>query len=129
MAYFRNNCLTPLMAWLMVWLSGSAAFSQTVSGTISGTVVDSSGAIIAGAAIRLVNEQTANVRTLTTNDEGRFSFPATQPGTYTIKIAIADVGDPIYDSGVFLEAHSFSSNGQDVSSEIVGSFNADTYPT
>ncbi len=46
--------------------------------------------------------------------------------TYTIKIAIADVGDPIYDSGVFLEARSFSSNGQDVSSEIVGSFNADT---
>jgi hypothetical protein len=45
---------------------------------------------------------------------------------YTIKIAIADVGDPIYDSGVFLEAHSFSSNGQDVSSEIVGSFSADT---
>jgi len=46
--------------------------------------------------------------------------------TYTIKIAIADVGDPIYDSGVFLEARSFSSNGQDVSSKITGSFNADT---
>jgi gliding motility-associated-like protein len=46
--------------------------------------------------------------------------------TYTIRLAIADVGDGIYDSGVFLEAHSFSSNGMDVSSEITGSFNADT---
>lgn len=31
--------------------------------------------------------------------------------TYHIKIAIADAGDAIYDSGVFLEAGSFSSNG------------------
>jgi gliding motility-associated-like protein len=31
--------------------------------------------------------------------------------TYHIKLAIADVGDGIYDSGVFLEANSFSTNG------------------
>ncbi len=30
--------------------------------------------------------------------------------TYHLKIAIADVGDPVYDSGVFLEAGSLSSN-------------------
>lgn len=30
--------------------------------------------------------------------------------TYTIKLAIADAGDNIYDSGVFIEARSFSSN-------------------
>lgn len=33
--------------------------------------------------------------------------------TYHIKIAIADVGDQLFDSGVFLEAGSFSSNGVD----------------
>lgn len=33
--------------------------------------------------------------------------------TYHIKLAICDVGDAIYDSGVFLEAGSFSSNGVD----------------
>lgn len=31
--------------------------------------------------------------------------------TYHIKLAIADIGDGLYDSGVFLEAGSFSSNG------------------
>lgn len=46
--------------------------------------------------------------------------------TYTIRLAIADVGDGIYDSGVFLEAKSFSSNGMDISSQVTGSFSADT---
>lgn len=46
--------------------------------------------------------------------------------TYTIRLAIADVGDGIYDSGVFLEEHSFSSNGMDISTELTGSFNPDT---
>ena len=34
--------------------------------------------------------------------------------TYHIKLAIADAGDQIYDSAVFLEANSFSSNGVNV---------------
>lgn len=38
--------------------------------------------------------------------------------TYTIKIVIADVGDGIYDSGVFLQESSFSSNVLDVRSEV-----------
>lgn len=42
-------------------------------------------------------------------------LPAVAPvicgSTYHIKLAIADTGDEFYDSGVFLEAGSFSSNG------------------
>lgn len=46
--------------------------------------------------------------------------------TYTITLAIADVADGIYDSGVFLEAKSFSSNGIDVSHEVINSFSPDS---
>ena len=60
--------------------------AQTVTGTISGTVTDSSGAIIAGATARLTNEQTRNFRTITSNEDGRLSFAAIQPGSYTVKI-------------------------------------------
>ena len=42
--------------------------------------------------------------------------------TYTIKIAIADAGDFSYDSGVFLEAASFSSNGATLTSVSTSAF-------
>lgn len=46
--------------------------------------------------------------------------------TYTIRLAIADVGDAYYDSGVFLEAKSFSSDGSEVSYHIEGGVDSDT---
>ncbi len=39
------------------------------------------------------------------------AVPVVCGDTYHIKLAIADIGDGLYDSGVFLEAGSFSSNG------------------
>ena len=71
---------------LVALLAGTPAVGQTVTGTVSGTVVDSSGATIAGASIRLVNERTGNSRLVTTNDEGRFAFAAIQPGTYSVRV-------------------------------------------
>lgn len=38
------------------------------------------------------------------------SFNVVPMSNYHIKMAICDVGDELYDSGVFLEAHSFSTN-------------------
>lgn len=52
--------------------------------------------------------------------------PVIPCSTYTIKIAIADVGDAFYDSGVFLEAKSFSSEGSEISYSITGGVDTDT---
>lgn len=46
--------------------------------------------------------------------------------TYTIRLAIADVGDAYYDSGVFLEAKSFSSEGSEVTYKVEGGVDSDT---
>src|SRR5215471_21471531 len=83
---FRNHWFSVPVALLLLFLPVSNAFSQTVTGTISGMVVDSSGAIMAGTTVKLVNEQTGFFRTVTTNDEGRFDFAAVQPGAYTLRV-------------------------------------------
>lgn len=55
------------------------------------------------------------------------SYPVQCGETYHIKIAIADVGDHVYDSGVFLEAGSFSAGSVDLSTQIsYGSSNDST---
>ena len=46
--------------------------------------------------------------------------------TYTIRLAIADVADGIYDSGVFLEAKSFTSDGLSMYYTILNGVSKDT---
>ncbi|HEV8485888.1 MAG TPA: carboxypeptidase regulatory-like domain-containing protein, partial [Blastocatellia bacterium] len=76
-----------LLCGLIVTLLASApAATQTVTGSIAGTIVDSSGAAIVGAKVTLLNEATRAARTITTDDTGRFSVAAVQPGGYTIKV-------------------------------------------
>jgi hypothetical protein len=60
--------------------------TQTITGTISGTVVDPNGGVIPGAKVTLTFLQTGAARNVSTNDEGRFSFAAAQPGRYTVMI-------------------------------------------
>ena len=84
--------------------------AQTISGSINGRVVDSSGAVIPGAAVKLV-QQTTNV-TVTTKvlSDGNFIFPAVQPGTYRIEIQAPGFKDLIK-KGLVLTANERLSAG------------------
>ena len=57
----------------------------TVSG-INGIVVDSTGAIVPGAAVNVRNQATGGTWNVVTNDRGAYSFPVLPPGTYTITV-------------------------------------------
>jgi hypothetical protein len=61
--------------------------TQIISGSISGNVHDSSGALVAGAAITLVDAKNGATRTATTDSEGGFTFPQVNPGTYNLTIS------------------------------------------
>ena len=56
-----------LSLWVVIFV-GSGAFAQTVTGTISGTVTDPNGAVVAGANVALINDQTYEKRDLPTNE-------------------------------------------------------------
>lgn len=64
----------------------SAASAQTSSGEISGRVVDASNAVVAGANVTLINQETSEQRATVTGTDGLFSFPSVQPGTYSVLI-------------------------------------------
>src|SRR5438876_2409845 len=65
------------------------ALSQTqiTTGTIHGTVVDANGAALPGASVELKNPDTNFVRTVTTDDEGRFIALQLPPGRYTLTVS------------------------------------------
>lgn len=67
--------------------------AQTISGSINGRVVDSSGAVIPSASVKLV-QQTTNVAVVTkVLSDGNFVFPAVQPGTYTLEVQASGFKD------------------------------------
>ncbi|HYJ92875.1 MAG TPA: TonB-dependent receptor, partial [Pyrinomonadaceae bacterium] len=71
--------------FLMMFLA-LVTTSQTITGTISGTVVDPNGGVIPNATVTLMFKQTGATRNVSTNEEGRFTFAAVQPGIYSIKV-------------------------------------------
>ena len=75
-----------LFGLLAAMLLTSSASAQTVTGTISGTVSDPDGAVLAGASVTLVSDQTKDKRDQVTNESGRFTFASVQPGVYSLKI-------------------------------------------
>lgn len=73
-------------AWLLVAVLFPAAISaaQTVSGEIRGTVRDTSGGVLPGVTVTVINTGTGLTRTDTTNGTGTYVFPSLPIGNYTI---------------------------------------------
>jgi Carboxypeptidase regulatory-like domain len=82
------SCLTALVC--LAFASGLAMplGAQTL-GEITGVITDSSGAVIVGAKVTATNIGTNATRVATSNDAGVYSFPAMQPGAYTLKVEMA----------------------------------------
>ena len=81
----RCKLLSVLVAaWAIAW-GVSTASAQTSTGQIAGTVLDQSGAVVPGAAIQITNTETGElVRSVESNEVGRFSAPLLRPGTYDV---------------------------------------------
>ena len=75
-----------IFATLMLSLLTAFNFAQTTSGKIVGTVSDPVGAIIPGATVVIIDNQTKTERTVVASDEGVFSVPQLEFGTYTVTI-------------------------------------------
>src|ERR1700678_131472 len=88
---------------LALMLTGVAA-SQTTTGSIYGTVTDSSGAVIADAAITARNIATGGIHTAKSNSSGDYVFPAVEPGDYSVDAQFKGFGTETQ-SGVHLDSN------------------------
>ncbi len=75
---------TILLAIIAFTLFVSLANAQVTTGTISGTVTDSSGAVLPGAKIEVLNEGTGAVRVVMTAADGHYSAPSLSVGNYRL---------------------------------------------
>jgi hypothetical protein len=72
---------------LLLLFAASTAFAQTNgTATLVGNITDSSGAVMAGARIRVVNTNTAFVSETVSSAEGSYYVPNLIPGDYRITV-------------------------------------------
>lgn len=63
----------------------TAAFTQTNTGRLIGTVASADG-VVAGATVTLTDNKTGKDKTLTTGQDGSFTYPQLEVGTYIVKV-------------------------------------------
>src|SRR5882762_666382 len=72
---------------VFVLLSTAMLVGQTFRGTILGTVTDPSGAVVAGAAVKVKNVATGLERTTVTSADGSYAVPELPIGTYSVTVS------------------------------------------
>lgn len=77
---FSRSILTILFAAAII-------VAQIDTGAISGVITDATGAVVPGARVRIIQEETNFQTELETNETGFYSAPALRPGRYVISVA------------------------------------------
>jgi outer membrane receptor protein involved in Fe transport len=71
--------LASLLTALFVW-------AQAETGQVTGTITDPSGAVVAGAAIKIVSEDSGATRTDQSNQSGSYTVSNLLPGRYSLSV-------------------------------------------
>lgn len=86
MKHFRF-ALAMWAACIGLFLTSTTAKAQSASSTINGSVQDNSGGSVPGAHVAIVNQGNGLRVETSTNNEGGFSMPGLQSGTYEVTVS------------------------------------------
>ncbi len=104
----RRQILHKILLGALLLVLGPAVFAMVspgIGGNISGTVKDSTGAVIAGAAVTATNTETGVRIAIVTDERGGYSFPLLPVGRYELEIVRAGF-TPYRRTGITLDASS-----------------------
>jgi len=84
----RTSCQGLLGVAILLTLTVSAT-AQEFRATVKGQVVDTSQASLPGATVTVRNQETNEVATATTNNDGNYTVPFLRPGIYTVTVEMS----------------------------------------
>ena len=84
MARPQTRAIALALALIACLFAATAALAQTSSGAVTGRIVDATGAALPGVTVTATNTKTGFSRSVVTDAEGRYSFPALPVGTYNV---------------------------------------------
>lgn len=70
----------------------ASSWAQLPTATLTGVVTDPQGAVLAGADVKLTNEDTGVTRHVPTGTDGRYIFPNLPPGNYDVLVTASGFG-------------------------------------
>ena len=85
------------MRFLLFAMMAPGLFAQAHRAIVLGQVTDSSGAVVAGAEVRVVQKSTNVVRTTRTNETGVYEVPGLLPDVYRVEAAQAGFKGAVVD--------------------------------
>ena len=83
---FPHPALKLLMVAGIVWSPPSLRAQGETTSAIIGSITDPSGAAIAGAKVTVANRDNGSLRSVKSDEAGRFNFPQLKPGPYSVKV-------------------------------------------
>ncbi|PYP83995.1 MAG: hypothetical protein DMF61_21390 [Blastocatellia bacterium AA13] len=84
--FFRPRVITAALILISSVVSPlPATAAQTHRASVRGAVTDSAKAVLSGAKIRLIDQETGEIRETTSGREGEFAVPSLPPGIYRLE--------------------------------------------
>lgn len=85
--HFKN--LAGVIFAILVMVAAPSIWAQGVSGSasVAGTVTDTTGAVIPGASVVLLNVERGSEQEVSTNEAGNYAYPDITPGNYTVRVS------------------------------------------
>lgn len=87
-----------LMGVALVAAIAAPSPAQSLFATLTGVVSDPSGAVVAGATVKLINEASSSTRVTVTDSAGYYTFAAISVGNFTYKLTVEKQGFQMYEA-------------------------------
>lgn len=85
----QSLSLKAVIFGIVALLTVPSIWAQGVSGSasVAGTVTDTTGAVIPGASVVLLNVERGSEHEVSTNEAGNYAYPDITPGTYSVRVS------------------------------------------